>query len=256
MGRCTLVWGHGLASSIAHEDELGLFDWDAMGTAAEVVRYDARGHGHCEPRYVDRAYCWPALVDDMIQAAGHEGPFVPGGISMGAATALYTALLAPRRVQGLVLVAPPAAWAARRTLAREYAAAADLVERKGLEPFVGMLRQRPASGLVERELSEARDIGVRHLSAMDPRALPAILRGMAASDLPPREQLRNVVVPTLILAWDGDDQHPLSTARALAQTLVLSELVVAEDLDSVRGWPGLIREFLEGLVVWDDVPQG
>lgn len=251
MGRCTLVWAHALNSSMAHEDELGLIDWSTVAEAARVVRYDARGHGTADPRYVDRAYHWSALVDDMLWAAGNDGPFVAGGIAEGAATALYTALRAPRRAQGLVLVIPPAAWELRQCWASEFASAAEEVEGGGLTSLVRTMRQRPQPQILARELPGAQEIALRHLAAMDAKAVAAILRGAAASDLPGQDEIRSLVLPTLILAWDGDPSHPVETAQALADTIVLSELHVARDLAGVRSWPGLIRDFLGGLCLWE-----
>lgn len=251
MDRCTLVWAHGLHSSMAHEDELGLFDWSGVRGAARIVRYDARGHGTADARYVDRAYRWSAMVEDMLWAAGHEGPFVAGGISIGAATALYTALRAPRRVQALVLVTPPAAWDLHLCQAKGFVSAAAAVEGGGVGSLVQTLRGRPQPQILAREFPAAQEIGLRHLAAMDEKALPSILRGMASSDLPCREEVRDLVLPALILAWDGDDAHPVDTAQALADTLVLSELHVAQDLAGVRAWPTLIHDFLADLCTWD-----
>lgn len=251
MGRRTLVWAHGLQSSMAHEDELGLIDWSAVVGSAQVVRYDARGHGTADPRYVDRAYRWSALVDDMLSAAGHEGPFVAGGISVGAATAVYTAMRAPRRIQAVVLVTPPAAWDRRSGWAEQFTAAADLVEGGGLPSLVKGLRARPQPAILASGFPAAQEIALRHLAAMDEKALPAIFRGTAASDLPCRDDVRSLVLPALILAWDGDPAHPVETAQALADSLVLSELHVATDLAGVQAWPGLIRDFLGELCAFE-----
>lgn len=74
---------------------------------------------------------------------------------------------------------------------------------------------------------------------------------MAASDLPCQEELSRLVVPTLILAWDGDPCHPVETAQALADTIIMSEIHVARDLAEVKRWPYLVRDFLGGLCLWE-----
>lgn len=237
---------------MAHEDELGLFDWSSADSVARVVRYDARGHGGCEcSHYEDRAYRWSALVDDMLRAAG-QGPFVAGGASMGAATALYAALRAPRRIQGLVLVTPPTAWEARPAQAEVYEAAARLVERRGIPAYLKALQLAGQPRILDEELPEARTIWMRHVQRMDEKAVPSILRGAASSDLPTRDEIHSLCVPTLILAWTGDPAHPVSTAETLAELMVMSELHVADDLAAVRRWPELVRDFLGGICQWED----
>ena len=252
MSRCTLVWAHDLASSRAHEDDLGLFDWSTLAGEARVVRYDARGHGDCEAmQYYERPYRWPAMVDDMLRAAGNSEPFVGGGVSMGCAVALWAALRAPRRVQALVLAVPPRAWEDREPDATRYEEAARTVEEHGLPAWAEVLRGQPQPRILADELPAAREVGIRHLLAMDEKVVPAVLRGAAASDLPSRDELRTIVVPTLILAWADDPSHPLATAEALAEHLVLSELEVAHELAGVRAWPDRVRAFLGELCQWE-----
>ena len=252
MSRCTLVWAHDLASSRAHEDDLGLFDWSPLANVATVVRYDARGHGETEAMaYYERAYRWPAMVDDMLRAGGPSAPFVAGGVSRGCAVALWTALRAPRRVQALVLAVPPPAWEDRAPDAAAYEEAARIVEQRGLPGWAEFVRDRPLPRILVEGLPEAQEVAIRHLLAMDEKAVPAVLRGAAVSDLPSPEELRRVVVPTLILAWADDPSHPLATAEALAQHLVLSELEVAHDLAGVRAWPDRVRRFLAELCQWE-----
>jgi pimeloyl-ACP methyl ester carboxylesterase len=240
-----------MASSRAHEDELGLFDWSPVEEVAGVVRYDARGHGQSEAmQFYDRAYRWPCMVDDMLRAGG-SGPFVAGGAAMGAAVALWTALRAPKRVQAMVLMAPPPAWEARVPDAEQCEKAARMVEARGLPAWADDVRRRPQPRIFADELPRAGDVTARHLLTMEEKAVPAILRGAAASDLPTRDEVRSIVVPTLILGWADDPGHPLSMAESLADLLVLSELHVAADLAAIRAWPQLVRDFLAGICCWD-----
>ncbi len=252
MSGCTFVWAHDLGSSRAHEDDLGLFDWSSVVTDAHVVRYDARGHGETEAmQYYDKIYRWPAMVDDMLRAAGNSGPFVAGGASMGSAVALWAALRAPRRVQALVLAIPPPAWEDRAAEAARYEEAARTVEEHGLAAWAEELRQQPQPRIFADEYPEAREIAVRHLEKMDEKVVAPALLGAAASDLPSREELRRIVVPTLLLAWEDDPRHPVATVETLAEHLVLSEIDVAHDLAGIRAWPDRVRTFVGGLCQWE-----
>jgi len=240
MGRPTFVWAHGLLSSVAHEDQAGLFDWSSLHDVARVVRYDTRGHGTADTPYEERAYRWSAMVDDMLWATG-SGPFVAGGVGMGAAVALYAALRAPRRVQGLVLAFPPPAWETRDEMAAAYRSAAVQVEGDGIGGYERWLRAQSCPPV---------RVAVHHLKRMEEKVVVAILRGAAHSDLPSRQEVAGIVMPALILASDGPDR-PVSTARALADLLVLSELHVAPRLASTRGWPALVRDLLGDLPQWE-----
>jgi len=251
VSRCTLVWAHAMASSRAHEDDLGLFHWAPVTEVADVVRYDARGHGETEAmQYYDRAFRWPCMVDDMLRAGGTD-PFVAGGADMGAAVALWTALRAPKRVQAMVLTAPPAAWESRVPGAEQCEKAAQVVEARGLPAWADEVRHRPQPRIFAEELPKAGEVTARHLLTMEEKAVPAILRGAAASDLPTRDEIHTLVVPTLLLAWADDPGHPVEMAESLAEILVLSELHVANDLAGIRAWPGLVRDFLADLSRWE-----
>lgn len=238
-----LVWAHGLCSSMAHEDELGLMDWPSMAAAAPVVRYDARGHGTSMGGYEERCYRWSALVDDMTRAAG-DGPFVAAGIGMGAATALFAALRAPLRTAALVLVLPPVAWEGRTSVAAGHDEDADLVEMAGSQRLARVTMDRPPPPLLAQARPRSRELQARHLRAMDHKVLVPVLRAAARSDLPGRDQVHTVIVPTLILAWPDDPAHPLATAESLAGLMVQAELRVATDASDLETWTRVITEFV------------
>ena len=242
MEKYPFIWAHGLCSSMAHEDELGLFPCSSLSRAMPVVRYDARGHGESTGGFEERCYRWSAMVDDMLRAA--DGPFVAGGIGMGVATALYAALRAPRRVAALVLVLPPAAWDGRAAATATYEADADLAEMSGSKRLAEAVRHRPLSPVLAQLRSDAREVDARHLQAMDPKLLAPMLRAAAHSDLPRPEEVRAVIVPTLVLAWEGDPDHPVSTARALADAMLQGDLRIARDVADAKAWPTTVEEFL------------
>jgi pimeloyl-ACP methyl ester carboxylesterase len=103
------LWGHGLLGSMAQEDDADLLDWSEIQRSARLLRYDARGHGRSEATLDPADGHWGELGRDMLALADafEAERAVLGGLSMGCATALHAAALAPGRVEALVLVAPP-----------------------------------------------------------------------------------------------------------------------------------------------------
>jgi hypothetical protein len=75
--------------------------------------------------------------------------------------------------------------------------------------------------------------------------LPSVLRGAASSDLPPKDAVRSVSAPTLLLPWVGDAGHPMSTAQRLLEFLPDVQIHVAHHLRDVSTWTGRIESFLD-----------
>jgi pimeloyl-ACP methyl ester carboxylesterase len=229
---------------MAQEDDVPIFDWSAVAARARLVRYDARSHGDSEIDLDPAHLRWPELGRDMLALADAqgEGRALLGGISMGCATSLHAAVLAPERVAGLVLMAPPTAWETRPRQARFYRFAATLVGWTGLAPFrllaaiPGPVRSNPVAAL--------QSAFVAHLARADARAVSTAMRGAAESDLPDPASLRALRAPALILAWRGDPVHPTSTATRLAELLPRAELHVAATLDEIRAWPERVAAFV------------
>ena len=240
----TFVWGHGLTSSRASEDARGLYGWSGLTDVVRLVRYDARGHGESEATPDPGDYRWERLAEDMLALADAVGAerFVAGGASMGAATTLHAAVAAPDRVEAMVIVIPPTAWATRRAQAALYEERAARVEEGGLPAYLAMTQAAPIAGIFAAEPELA-----RRVPAIAEASLATVMRGAAASDLPEPDRIRALSQPALILAWDPDPGHPVSTAEELARLLPDARLHVARDLGAVRGWHRIVREFLTGL---------
>jgi pimeloyl-ACP methyl ester carboxylesterase len=241
------LWGHGLTSSMASEDSTGLFGWRAaLGDGWRVVRYDARGHGASGATTDEADYAWPNLALDalaVLDALGIERA-VLGGASMGAATALHAAVLAPERVERLVLVIPPTAWATRSGQAKLYRAGARTVQLLGVGAMVTAARLAPSPRIFRNELAGLREAMLASQEGLDRHTLPTILRGAASSDLPEPDALRALSMPALVLAWDTDPGHPVATAEQLASLLPDAELHIATEPADVIKWPGLVAGFL------------
>lgn len=236
----TFVWGHGLTSSMATEDRKGLFGWE-VPDGWELVRYDAAGHGTSGVDDRDPArYRWERLAPDMLFRAPERA--VLGGASMGCATALHAAVVEPDRVEGLVLVIPPTAWTTRAAQRDLYEGAAHVAEKYGLERLKEVIAERPVPAIFDGRPDLA-----EYDPDIDPDLLPTVLRGAAASDLPPTEVLAGLAMPALVLAWETDPGHPVSTAEVLADVLPEASLHVAASLADVGEWPSLVLRFLADL---------
>ena len=239
-----VLWGHGLSSSTALEEQAGFVRWDRIDPPVRIVRWDARSHGRSGGTVEPSAHRWDELARDLLalaDALGIERP-VLGGASMGAASALHAAVQAPGRVAALVLALPPTAWATRPAQAAAYAAGADLVDAEGAAAYVTQVRAEPPP-----EILAAFAGAFTYTPAVPDHLLAAVLRGAAASDLPDPDVLRTLDVPTLVLAWDTDPGHPVSTAEALGELLPRAEVHIARTLRDVATWTSKTERFLQSI---------
>lgn len=184
------------------------------------IAYTARGHGRSHG-WEDTAesdilqFTWRRLADDMIGIADHFNitAFIACGSSMGSATSLFAAMYYPERVRAVIMIRPPTAWEVRRS-------------RKGH-------LQKSASNLQKHSPE-----GIHHF----------VLMGAAEADLPPlnSELYDNIRCPVLILTYEGDEAHPVSTAMALSERIEGARLCVASDIRTAQNtWADTISEFAE-----------
>lgn len=227
---------HGLTSSRSRDRVLDL-DLGRALSGTRLLRYDARGHAHSSGRPAPADYRWPSLAEDLLRLLDYwfPGEQVHGvGPSMGAATLLHAAVRDPERFSGFTLLLPPTAWETRAAQAGDYLRLADFIEAHGMERFVAASRAMPRPpatvGTPDTEPQVSAEL------------LPSVYRGAAQSDLPTREQLAGIAVPTTVLAWVDDPAHPLSTAEVLVDVLPRASLQIAATPADVRRWPGVLTE--------------
>ena len=245
----SLIWGHGLTSSMETEDETDMFHWERMGEVLKLVRYDARGHGGSEASYNPEDYQWKNLAQDMLALADETGSerFIAGGQSMGCATSIYAALYAPQRVKALLLVNPPTAWETRAEQVSMYGKIAWIARILGGGTLARLMDRNPERllppWLVQSLGEQVGSIG-EVISSMNGKTLSTIFRGAGLCDLPQPDELKSLDIPALILAWEGDKSHPVETAESLDQIMPQSMLHVAKDIYDFKTWPRLMREFV------------
>lgn len=240
-----VVWGHGLTSSMASEDELDWFDWDDIRMTHRVLRYDARGHGRSASTAAPESYAWRELAIDQLALCDELGidTYVAAGASMGTATALHAAVLAPERVDGLVLVIPPTGWGSRAAQTGRYLVMADLVEAGEHDALLaGAAAVPPPDPLLDDPAWTTRF--PRLLAETDPVRLARVFRGAATADLPTEAEVASIGVPTLVFAWTGDPGHPASSAARLQELMPQAEIALASTPAGMADWPRRLAEFL------------
>jgi pimeloyl-ACP methyl ester carboxylesterase len=236
-----VVLCHGLTatrSSVVH----GSRALERAGHA--VVTYDARGHGESGPAPGDGGYGYPELVGDLeavVESQLGEGPFLLGGHSMGAHTAIAYALRHPGRLAGLVLVGPSyAGHVASGESLGYWDGLAEALEREGVEGFVSYVgrHQRVDPRWRDSVLRFTRERMLRH------RHLDAIAEALRQV---PRSQpferlagLESIEVPALVVASHdaADPGHPYAIAAEYAERLPRAQLTGEAEGESPLAWQG------------------
>ncbi len=102
-----MVWSGGFHSDMTGAKAQALADWPA-DTGRAFLRFDDFGHGRSDGAFVEGTITrWRGDVLAMLDALA-PGPVVLVGASMGGWLACLAALALPKRINGLVLIAPAA----------------------------------------------------------------------------------------------------------------------------------------------------
>ncbi|CAE8658895.1 unnamed protein product, partial [Polarella glacialis] len=156
----------------------------------------------------------------------------------------------PSSVAGLILANPPTCYETRQKFIPMYRESLELARSAGLEEARRASEQKTRPPIfLETECGRASfDIGWETKLEMGLDRYCAALEGAIESDLPSKDQLRHLKVPTLVLAWKSDAQHPLESAELLCEALPNAQLVVAESWAQVQDLPRHMRGFLQTLM--------
>lgn len=219
--------GGGEAVVLVHGFTLDARMWDdqvpALREVATVVRYDARGFGRSTTPTPAVPY---SHSGDLLALLDHLGiaTAVLVGLSMGGQIALHTAVVAPERVSGLVLldsVLDGITWddgSARAMRAVDQAAARDGVGAARdvwlAHPLFGPARGNPA--VAAHLAAMVADYSGFHWTGNDP-CEPMIPR--------PIEMLERVVVPTSVVVGELDVPCFVAMARVLAARIPSARLI-------------------------------
>lgn len=218
---------------------------------AHVVTLDLLGHGRSDRPTDPMAYSMTAFGEQVIALLDHLGAdrAVLGGTSAGANVCLEAAVLAPDRVQGLVLEMPVLDNAVETGIAL-------------MSPVLLAARLAPFAVTGARWLSRAVPRGIVPfwvgvgLDVLDqrPAALAATVHGVFFGRLAPSAKQRAAIdVPALVVGHDRDPLHPAADAAMLAEELPDSTLVGARSMLEWRVRPDRLNEIAVGFVTgcWD-----
>lgn len=237
-----VAYSHGVPLSRAAVRGLDLFDFDALAENHRLLAYDHRGHGRSTGRAEPADYYFDNFAADflaLLDEVGITEPLDFAGSSLGADTVLRTALAAPERVRRLVLMIPPVAWDEVADRAKQwYFSSADFIEARGGAAW----RAEAAQAAPPPIFADYPKFGFT--PDVDDALLPSVLRGVGSSDLPDREAIATIDHPALILAWDTDPLHPVTTAETLRDLLPNARLHVSTTVADIKTWTERITGFL------------
>lgn len=213
-----------------------------------VITADMFGHGESGHPHEMTEYSMSQYGRDVVALLDHLGlaKAVIGGTSLGANVALEVAVLAPQRVQALVVEMP--------VLEHGLAGAGALFVPLALALRISQPTMRAVSRWTRRL---PRTVFLADLLLdfvrRDPGASLAILDGITFGRVaPPPGERRRITQPTLVIGHARDPIHPFSDADTLARELPHARIVTATSILEWRLTParldGELCRFLDD--VW------
>jgi pimeloyl-ACP methyl ester carboxylesterase len=239
------IWLHGMLNSVESDSLYSLIDLHQAAQKTKIIRYDA-----CD-KFVEGDYRWDTMTDKLAEVveSGNYQKVIIGGCSMGSVTALHYAVKYPEKVKALILVTPPPAWEKREAVKAVYRKIASKVHGNSIPDFLKRLisiTQDPPE-FYEQHHPGTRQKLMEYRLSFDPKYYAQIYLGGAASDLPLREQIAALKVPTLIVALPEDENHPLDIAKVLNMLIDNSGLEVISDYKQYVNLQHKVSEFIASL---------
>jgi pimeloyl-ACP methyl ester carboxylesterase len=205
------------------------------------LTYDARGHGRSDPAPAGGGYTYPELVDDLgavVEAELGDQPFVLGGHSMGAHTAVAFAIQHAERLAGLVVIGPAYMGFVDAEVLASWDRLAEGLERGGVDGFMDAYDRGLDTAWRETVLRFTRERMNEH---EHPDAVARALREVPrSSPFEAMSELEFVDVPALVVASrdDADPGHPHAVGVAYAESLPGARLISEDEGASPLAWQG------------------
>lgn len=205
-----------------------------------AITIDLLGHGESDRPPAMQEYSMTAFGGQIIGLLDHLGleRAVLHGLSLGANSALEAAVIAPDRVQGLVVEMPVldnallgcAIGFTPIMLTLSFA-------RTPMRALAAVARRVPTGRLYFADLA-------LDLVRQDPGPSNAVFHGLFFHRVAPTQaQRRGITAPTLVVGHPNDPIHPFSDADALVHEIAGARMVRMRSIVEGRVLPGrLVRE--------------
>jgi pimeloyl-ACP methyl ester carboxylesterase len=213
------------------------------GSGAHVVTVDLLGHGRSDQPADPLVYSMTSFGEQVVALLDHLGAerAVVGGTSLGANVSLEVAVLAPERVQGLLVEMPVLDNAVEAGIL----AFAPLLFVSRFLPFTVSAVRMAARAVPRGVVPFWVGIGLDTLEQR-PAAMAATVHGLFFGRVaPPSKQRRAIQAPALVIGHTRDPIHPFADAEMLVDELVDARFVEAR---SILEW-GLAPERLDAVAI-------
>ena len=245
--RGTIVLSHALGCDASMWDTLA----NELAADYRVVTYDHRGHGGSDAPA--GAYTLAELADDARRVVAATAPdgVIWIGVSMGGIVGQELALREPRRVRALVIANssggyPPEARA-------QWQQRIETVQRGGMAAIADMVLGRYFAPAFHQQQPATVARFRRRLLATDATGYVGCCHALRDLDTLPR--LKDVRVPTLVIAGELDQGTPVAMSQALVAAIRGSRLHVLRDAShiSVIEQPATFARAVQDFL--DDLPS-
>jgi pimeloyl-ACP methyl ester carboxylesterase len=221
-GGLPFVFQHGLGGDLSQP--FGVY---RPAAGVRLIGFDFRGHGETRPLGDATKLTIANLADDLVALLDHLAieRAVIGGISLGSAVALNTALRYPDRVRGLVLSRPAWIDAPLPENVKLYSTIAALLQSVGAKEGLEQFQRTAEFQAMERESPDCAKSLVGQFE--QPRAEECALRLaklIVDAPCPARSMYATINMPTRVLGNHQDPIHPWDLAESLAGLIPGAEL--------------------------------
>jgi pimeloyl-ACP methyl ester carboxylesterase len=193
-----------------------------------VVTLDLLGHGRSDRPEDPKEYSMTAWGEQVLALLDHLGAerAVVGGTSLGANVSLEVAVLAPERVQGLLLEMPVLDNAVEAGI---LAFAPLLFLSRFFPPSIRLMAA--GSRLVPRRVAPFWGTIVLDTLDQDPRSMAAVIHGIFFGRVAPSSRMRRgIAAPALVIGHPRDPIHLDVDAQMVADELPNARYVRARSI--------------------------